>query len=202
MQAAMLVVAWYIRDRISRRRKRQRRNFRRGLKQKAVNDRNRISKGESVRRWVLDVPLGASTSPPPVAAPNTDMRDEEEKIFGAAPDAAVPEKEDKDSHLFTVADNLIKSQLTRIDVPLLGALSFEESDDSESEDGDDNGRYNDNDYEDEENYEQQGDDDDMYDEEEEYDDSGNLEEVVTGSKSVNLGTSREQSRKRTSSCLS
>ncbi len=202
MQAAMLVVAWYIRDRISRRRKRQRRTFRRGLKQKARNDgRNRISKGESVRRWVMDVPLGLS-SPPPAPNVDVDMRDEEEKIFGKAPvREATPEKEDKDAHLFNVADNLIKSQLTRIDVPLLGALSFDESDDSDS-DSEDDMRYNENEEEENnnDNYEQPDGDEDLYDEEEDFEESP--EEVNTGSKSVHLGTSRDNSRKRSSSCLS
>ncbi|KAL2257664.1 hypothetical protein VTK26DRAFT_9329 [Humicola hyalothermophila] len=39
---------------------------------------------------------------------------------------------DKDSQLFDVANNIIKSHLASVDVPLLGLLSFDESD-SESE---------------------------------------------------------------------
>ena len=188
MQAAMLVVAWYIRDRISRRRKRQRRSFMKGLKQKAsLSSAGRITKGEAVRRWVLDVPLRTETrlqgSGSDVATP----LDEAEAAFQMDQEDQTP---DKDSQLFSVADNLIRSQLTRIDVPLLGTLSFDESDDeSECDEDSDNG--------DEENYEQ-ADDEEIaeweYDdgEEEEDDDSYREDERepeeidAAGSKSVHL----------------
>jgi len=176
----MLIVAWYIRDRISRRRKRQRRAFRRGLKQKAkLGPKNRITKGESVRRWVLDVPLGATASPRADTSDEKRFLDKEEEAFEMDRDDNTP---DKDTQLFNVADGMIKSQLARIDVPLLGVLSFDESDsesESESEDEEEE--------EDQENFEQQGDDDmDDYDEE--------LDEVeeaveVADSKSVHVGTS-------------
>ncbi|KAK0733433.1 hypothetical protein B0T26DRAFT_745474 [Lasiosphaeria miniovina] len=171
MQAAMLIVAWYIRDRISRRRRRQKRAFKRGLARKAAvlpisASRNgagggRITKGEAVRRWVMEVPVptaaadkdrDSDSNGAAAAAPVHDaLVDEEEAAFflgreppaptGAA--AARAAERDKDAHLFSVADHLIKSQLARIDVPLLGALSFDESD-TESESS----------YDDDEDYEE------------------------------------------------
>ncbi|KAK0656690.1 hypothetical protein B0T16DRAFT_452232 [Cercophora newfieldiana] len=177
MQASMLIVAWYIRDRISRRRRRHRRAFKRGLQQKAkVGPKNGITKGEAVRRWVLDVPLGATASPKAEISDEKRFLDKEEEAFEMDKD----ETPDKDAQLFNVADGMIKSQLARIDVPLLGALSFDESDaesetESEEEEEED----------DQENFEQAGDEDmDEYEEDE-------LEEAVdvADSKSVHVGTS-------------
>lgn len=172
MQAAMLVVAWYIRDRIGRRRRRNKRSFRRGLREKnhaaAISKRGgggaggsgRLTKGETVRKWVMDIPEVA-------LSPNNGMRDDagldkEEREFDVDKEV-VP---DKDTHLFTVADQMIKSQLAKIDVPLLGALNLEASDDeSESEDDEDE-RY----YYEPEDYDMEEDDDDDDDEEDYYDD--------------------------------
>jgi hypothetical protein len=125
MQAAMLVVAWYIRDRIQRRRKKQKRAFRSGLrKQNAA--RSRVTKGESVRRWVMKVPKD-TTSP---YLPSLDeLLDETEANFSMDSEPPPP---DKDAKLFETADQLIKSQYRKIEVPMLGILSFDESD-SESE---------------------------------------------------------------------
>ncbi|KAK4447576.1 hypothetical protein QBC34DRAFT_131613 [Podospora aff. communis PSN243] len=184
MQASMLIVAWYIRDRISRRRKRQRRAFKRGLKQKAkLGPRNRITKGESVRRWVLDVPLGAAASPKPDSSHEKRFLDKEEEAFEMDRDDNTP---DKDTQLFNVADGMIKSQLARIDVPLLGVLSFDESDsESESESEEEEEEEE----EDQDNFEQAG-GEDM----DECDEDGELDEVeevveVADSKSVHIGTS-------------
>ncbi|KAK0632320.1 hypothetical protein B0T14DRAFT_29798 [Immersiella caudata] len=182
MQASMLIVAWYIRDRISRRRKRQRRAFKRGLKQKAkLGPKNRITKGESVRRWVLDVPLGATASPKADSSDEKRFLDNEEEAFEMDKDDNTPEK---DTQLFNVADGMIKSQLARIDVPLLGVLSFDESDsESESESEEEEEEEE----EDQDNFEQQG-DEDMDDYDEELDDVEEAVEVAN-SKSVHLGTS-------------
>lgn len=86
-----------------------------------------------------------------------------------------PGKKD-DNTLFNVADDLIKSQLAKIDVPLLGALNFDESEsesssdeemgefEEEEEDGDPDGGEEGEDYdeggeydEEFENYEEYGD---------------------------------------------
>lgn len=183
MQAAMLVVAWYIRDRINRRRRRQRRSFKHGLKQKArLGPRSKITKGETVRRWVMDVPLGATASPKAESNDEKRFLDKEEETFEM--DKEDPPV-DKDTQLFNVADSMIKSQVARIDVPLLGILSFDKSDDeseSESEEEEEE--------EEEDNFEQAG-DEDMN----EYDEDGEFEEVdVADSKSVHLGTSNKQTR--------
>lgn len=137
-QAAMLVVAWYIRDRIHRRRRRQKRQFRRGLSQSASVSPARITKGEAVRKWVLQVPEGAAaneTGPKP--------SDPSEVSFDMDRDAA----SDKDARLYSVADNLIKSQLARIDVPMLGAISFGSETESEASDEPDNEEKDDDAYE-------------------------------------------------------
>ncbi|KAK3337147.1 hypothetical protein B0T19DRAFT_396795 [Cercophora scortea] len=189
MQAAMLIVAWYVRDRISRRRKRQKRVFKRRLSEKC--SRSKITKGESVRRWVLDVPLGDA---PPTSSVHDTLVDEDEAKFSMDKE----QTPDKDSHLFSVADNLIKSQHAKIDIPLLGALSFDESD-SESEDEDIR------DYDDDDDEEEQDDED----EDEEYEDgdeaaeNGHHEENKhcepgMGSEEVQPGTSGKGSGKQSS----
>lgn len=160
MQAAMLVVAWYIRDRIGRRRRRNKRSFRRGLREKnqaAISRRGRPGKGETVRKWVMDIPEA-------VLSPSNGLRDDagldrEEREFDVEKEV-VP---DKDTHLFTVADQMIKSQLSKIDVPLLGALDLEDSD-SEYESEDEAYYYEPEDYDDMEEEEEDDDDDDDGDE--------------------------------------
>ncbi|KAK1755355.1 hypothetical protein QBC47DRAFT_214673 [Echria macrotheca] len=202
MQAAMLIVAWYIRDRISRRRKRQRRAFKRGLRQRSRPETgNKITKGESVRRWVLDVPLKPTSSPRADADEEKRALDKDEAAFEMDKDEPAP---DKDSQLFNVADSMIKSQLARIDVPLLGVLSLDESDDESDSDTDE---------EFEEDFQQEGGDEEMEDgeEEEDYDEEdGEYESEVqtpevevAGSKSVHLGTLKDNSRNPNgSSCVS
>jgi len=187
MQASMLIVAWYIRDRISRRRKRQRRAFKRGLRQKAkVGPRNGITKGEAVRRWVLDVPLDAPASPKADSSDGKRFLDKEEEAFEMDKDDCTP---DKDAQLFNVADGMIKSQLARIDVPLLGLLSFDESD-SESESESEEEEEED----DQDNFEQQG-DEDMN----EYDDEEPEDAVdVADSKSVQVGRTSTNPRTKSS----
>jgi hypothetical protein len=204
MQAATVIVAWYIRDRISRRRKRQKRSFKRALSQRATVTRSsprdgKVTKGESVRRWVMNVPLGATAAPPTTTLAQEKPADKEEAEFDV--DRETPA--DKDSQLFSVADNLIKSHLARVDVPLLGVLSFDESE-SESE-----SEYDVMDYEDE--FEE--------DEEEDYEDDEGGEmaedderpgrgggegkpETATDSKHAQLGTTTKGSRKRSRSSVS
>ncbi|PKS12024.1 hypothetical protein jhhlp_001320 [Lomentospora prolificans] len=126
MQAAMLVVAWYVRDRIRKRRRKQKDKFRRGLRERRTQPRP-VPKGERVRRWVAQVP----EDPLPVdTVPMDRVMDKEEASFSI--DAEVPP--DRDTKLFEMADNLIKSQYRNIEVPLMGVLSFDESE-SESEAG-------------------------------------------------------------------
>lgn len=202
MQAAMLIVAWYIRDRISRRRRRQRRTFKRGLKQRCKADsRNKITKSESVRRWVMNVPLGATASPRAETNEEKPTLDKDEQNFEMDKE---DQGQDKDSQLFNIADSMIKSQLARIDIPLLGVLSFDESDDEPDSEMDEEME------DDEEEDFEQGDEE--MDEEYDDDDDGDADEGVSqepevdvaGSKSVHLGTStKDSSRKRTkSSCIS
>ncbi|KAJ0121341.1 hypothetical protein J7T55_008505 [Diaporthe amygdali] len=155
MQSAMLVVAWYIRDRIGRRRRKSKRAFRRGLREKnTAAAMRRLPKGEIVRKWVMNIPDAA-------LSPNNGMRDDanldmEEREFDIEKEVTP----DKDSQLFSVADQMIKSQLAKIDIPLLGALNLDDSD-SESDDDDDVGRfcYAPEDYE----MEDDGEDDGEYD---------------------------------------
>ncbi|EJT68367.1 hypothetical protein GGTG_14051 [Gaeumannomyces tritici R3-111a-1] len=123
-QAALLVVAWYVRDRIQRRRKRQKRQFRRALTERAGV--GKVKKEESVSKW-------ASHIPDDLLAPDSGLKerpidkDELDFTMDFEPTA------DSDSKLYSVADNMIKSQLARIDVPLMGALSFTDDEQSESE---------------------------------------------------------------------
>ncbi|KAK4176327.1 hypothetical protein QBC36DRAFT_10405 [Triangularia setosa] len=190
-QAAMLVVAWYIRDRINRRRKKAKKSFKRGLTSKN-NSKSRVTKGETVRRWVMDVPLKAEVGSDDGGDKfGREMpKDETERDFDM--DRMDGEREgegDKDGKLFEVADGLIKSQLARIEVPLLGVLSFEESE-SESE--------SDSEMEYEEEYEGEfGEEEYEEDEEEEYEEDevpgkrGKEEEENTMgnlSKDAQLGT--------------
>lgn len=155
MQSAMLVVAWYIRDRIGRRRRKSKRAFRRGLREKnTAAAMRRTPKGEVVRKWVMDIPDAA-------LSPNNGMRDDakldmEEREFDVEKEVTP----DKDSQLFSVADQMIKSQLAKIDIPLLGALNLDDSD-SDTDDDDDMGRFRSapEDYE----FEDDGDDDGDYD---------------------------------------
>ncbi|KAB5580334.1 hypothetical protein GE09DRAFT_434081 [Coniochaeta sp. 2T2.1] len=109
MQAAMLVVAWYIRDRIQRRRRKEKRRFRKGLSRKmnGTTIQGRPTKGETVRRWVMDVPDDVLSA-------------------GKAEHEALRDK------LFRTADDLIRSKVGKIEVPLMGVVGFEESE-SESE---------------------------------------------------------------------
>ncbi|KAK4239807.1 hypothetical protein C8A03DRAFT_13830 [Achaetomium macrosporum] len=214
MQAATVIVAWYIRDRIQRRRKRRRRAFKRGLKARTTSAAAaasmsrepggggggaRVTKGEAVRRWVMGVPSAAS---PAGSTGSRDVPlDKEEADFDM--DREVPA--DKDTQLFNVADNLIKSHLARIDVPLLGVLSFDESEtESESESEVDDFM----DYEDDGGEEEDGEE---YDEErseaEDYDDDivggeGKEEELASTSQNAQPGTIAKRSRKRSRSSVS
>ncbi|CCC06138.1 hypothetical protein SMACR_00354 [Sordaria macrospora] len=188
MQATMLVVAWYTRDRIQRRRRKQKRVFKRGLEQRErqrlmcqqqsqsqfprgngkygggnVGNVGKVTKGEVVRRWVLDVPIGIL---PPSSSPVAPFATTTSTV--AVEKGKKTKTEDKDSQLYTIADNLIKSQLARIDVPLLGVLNLDASD-SESSSSDEEYEYEDDDDEYEDDYEEE------YDEEYEDEDDGGEE---------------------------
>ncbi|KJR83411.1 uncharacterized protein SPSK_04213 [Sporothrix schenckii 1099-18] len=174
-QAAMLVVAWYIRDRIQRRRRRKKRQFRRGLAAKAAGEDNKIrvaegggrrarrssaagrtgrpvTKGEAVRKWVLQVPELDDAVSPNTPGARDRPADPDEVAFDIDRDTL----SDNDTRLYNVADNLIKSQLARINVPMMGTLSFDasesesesESDDDEEAEGDDEGEDGDDLYDD------------------------------------------------------
>lgn len=153
-QAAMLVVAWYIRDRIQRRQRRGRRQFRRGLAARAAignkTPKTRVTKGgtrgaaaeaadghltrgEAVRKWALQIPEGSDALSPNSPGVRSRPVDPDEVSFDIDRDTA----SDKDLRLYNVADNLIKSQLARIDVPMMGALSFEPSESETDSDEDD-----------------------------------------------------------------
>lgn len=132
-----------------------------------------------VKRWVLRVAEERAA----VDGGKQDNDDEEgqEKVplvVDAEERAFDVDKEtvaDKDGQLFTVADQMIKSQLAKIDVPLLGALNLDESEseeESDSEAGDRPYYYEPEDYdmddeEDEDEYDDEYDDDEQEEEEEE-----------------------------------
>ncbi|TLD20571.1 hypothetical protein PspLS_08488 [Pyricularia sp. CBS 133598] len=137
-QAAMLVVAWYVRDRIQRRRKREKRHFRKGLSERSaataptpagVGKKKRVE--ATVDKWIGQMPKDVLPSPNTAALDKPIDTDE----LGFSIDAE-PGPTDGDDKLFAVADGMIKSQLARIEVPLLGALDFA-ADDGDSDSGSD-----------------------------------------------------------------
>ncbi|KAJ2905042.1 uncharacterized protein MKZ38_006435 [Zalerion maritima] len=176
VQAAMLVVAWYIRDRIQRRRRKQKRSFRKGLTERT--SRSKVTKGEVVRRWVLQVPEAA---PSPEQAHHQRLVDREEAEFNMDREVTL----DKDTKLFSVADNLIKSQLSKIEVPLMGALSFDESESENEEDEPAAEEEEEEQAEDEIDYEQA---DELYDDDDDDMSLDDYEEDELGSDLVQNGT--------------
>ncbi|EYB23205.1 hypothetical protein FG05_06830 [Fusarium graminearum] len=173
MQASMLVVAWYVRDRIQRRRRREKRQFRSGLKRRA--DKNKITKTDVVRRWVKQIPEGQESPNNPI---DTQLVDREEAKFSMDREM----QPDKDTKLFDMADNLIKSQYKKIEVPIMGVLNFDESDNESESDLDEPEQYEEMDEEedpaeDDEYYEVE--DDELYDDEDEIEYTGDgASEVV------------------------
>lgn len=119
-------------------------------------------------------------------------------------------REDKDNQLFQVADNLIKSQLARIDVPMLGVLNFEESESEseeseEEEDDEEMGEDEEEEHEGEEYEEEEYDYDDDEEEEhyeEEVKGKGKDQEMASDSKDAQLGTTTEGSREHSGSFFS
>ncbi|KAF5658757.1 hypothetical protein FHETE_9729 [Fusarium heterosporum] len=161
MQASMLVVAWYVRDRIQRRRRREKRHFRSGLRRRT--DHNKIARTEVVRRWVKQIPE-APESPNDLV--NFQLTDREEADF----DMDRETQPDKDRKLFEMADNLIKSQYRKIEIPIMGVLNFDESDNESESDQEEPEQCDDMDEaddpaEDEEYYEVE--DDELYEDEDE-----------------------------------
>ncbi|CAN8099135.1 unnamed protein product [Discula destructiva] len=189
VQAAMLVVAWYIRDRIGRRKRRNKRAFRRGLREKnyqasALPRRGRGGGGggggrvggskasQNVRKWVMGIPDEATATMMLMSSGNgalddddDDMRrlDKEEREFDVDKEAP----KDKESQLFAVADQMIKSQLAKIDVPLLGALNLDDSD--RESDSEDDASYDLTDYDMEDEDDDDDDEEEEGEEEYEYD---------------------------------
>jgi hypothetical protein len=195
MQAAMLVVAWYVRDRIQRRRRKQKTKFRSALHE--LQGKPKITRGEVVRRWVLQVP---EKTLPHDSVPMDRARDRQEAHFDM--DAEVPPE--RDCKLFEMADNLIKSQYKKIEVPLLGVLNFDESDsesesvkqsslpdDEEDEEMPDGGSLGDDQ---DEEFEDDDDDDDLYD-----DEDPEMDEVIEGEPVSDMAHDGTESRKQIAS---
>ncbi|KAL1899648.1 hypothetical protein Cpir12675_001325 [Ceratocystis pirilliformis] len=166
MQAAMLVVAWYVRDRIRRRRKKQKRRFHSGLKALGTHNQkmttisgaheepDKINKSDAVSRWILNVPE-EMTSPNVVGTAEEPAESEDP----TSPDTDAPLG--RDGKLLRIADNLIRSQYRKLNVPLLGLLSFDESSgESDDEDSTRNMAHADED-EDEEDDDDDDDDDEL-----------------------------------------
>lgn len=128
-KAATLVVAWYIRDRIGRRRRRQKKQFTAALAQRQPG--NRVAKIDRVRNWVAEVPDGPPNAEAVGPRHPESLADPTEANFDVNDVAP-----DKDSKLWTEADALIRANMGTINVPFLGHLSFERSD-SGSDDEDD-----------------------------------------------------------------
>ncbi len=208
-QAATVVVAWYIRDRLARRKRRRTRVFRRGLAARGVaaagrENGTRVTKGEAVRRWVMGVPTPTTDAQAAEGVSGrTVPKDPGEVDFDMDREGVV----DKDAQLFGVADNLIKSHLARVQVPMLGVLSFEESE-SESEgegmdyeeEEEEEGEEEEEEYDDDEEEEEEGEGEEgvkVKEEEEEEE-----EELASASKDAQLGSSGKGSRKRSHSCIS
>ncbi|KAJ4268372.1 hypothetical protein NW762_002435 [Fusarium torreyae] len=178
MQASMLVVAWYVRDRIQRRRRREKRHFRSGLKRRT--GQNKIARSEVVRRWVKQIPEEPESPNNPI---NTQLADRAEAEFSMDRET----QPDKDTKLFEMADNLIKSQYKKIEVPIMGVLNFDESDNESESDLDEPEQYEEMDEaediaeDDDEYYEVE--DDELYDDDEddmEFTGDGGSEEVHHG----------------------
>lgn len=190
MQAAMLVVAWYVRDRISRRRRRARRAFRKGLARRGGVGRAAgvVRKGERVRKWVVDVPEDV------LSAGNGEreaLRGGEERGWEEG-----QEGKDKETELFRVADELIRSRVGKLVVPILGGVDLGEESESESSE--------------EEDYEDDEDDDEEMDceEDEEYEDAAYKAGNVVGgrkdmgSQEVHVSSGENSRKRRRSSVVS
>ncbi|KAF7544185.1 hypothetical protein G7Z17_g10147 [Cylindrodendrum hubeiense] len=190
MQASMLVVAWYVRDRIQRRRRREKRRFKSGLRRRTAQPK--ITRTEVVRRWVKQVP---ETPESPSSAITTMITDPAEAEFSMDKDP----QPDKDAKLFEMADNLIKSQYKKIEVPIMGVLNFDESDNDSESDLDEPDQLEEMDEDeddpegDEEYYEVE--DDELYDDDMEYegDDGSEVVHHGTGTGSGSRDNDRSES---------
>lgn len=102
---------------------------------------------------------------------------------------------DKDVKLFEMADNLIKSQYKKIEVPIMGVLNFDESDDdseSEADEAEAIEEMDDAEEGDEEYYEVE--DDDLYDDDDDMEDDGSeLVHRGTGTGSGSRGNDLSES---------
>lgn len=169
MQASMLVVAWYVRDRIQRRRRREKRRFKSGLRRRTSQPK--ITRTEVVRRWVKQIPDETESPNSPVVDPPADKAEAE---FSMDKDP----QPDKDIKLFEMADNLIKSQYKKIEVPIMGVLNFDESDNDSESELDEPEEMEVVEEDDDEYYEVE--DDELYDDDDEFEGDGGSEVVHRG----------------------
>ncbi|KAF7559772.1 hypothetical protein G7046_g4369 [Stylonectria norvegica] len=177
MQASMLVVAWYVRDRIQRRRRREKRIFKSGLRRRTGQPK--ITRTEVVRRWVKQIPQDTES---PNRAVTTQLADKAEADFSMDKEPSP----DKDAKLFEMADNLIKSQYKKIEVPIMGVLNFNESDNDSESDQEEPEQFD----EMEEDDDAEGDDDEYYEVEDDdlYEDDEMEYDGDDGSEVVHRGT--------------
>lgn len=111
---------------------------------------------------------------------------------------------DRDAQLYRVADGVIKSQVNKIDVPLMGVLSFDESE-SESESESENENENEEEYGledvDEEDMEFEEEDQEFEDEDEQTGEvGGGGDQVRTSSQEVQVSSGRNSRKRRRNSC--
>jgi hypothetical protein len=132
MNGSKLVVAWYIRDRIQRKRRHRRRKFNAGLRDRATQGKK--ANQDSTTRWVSGI---SDISVPPDQLAAGSLQDEEEANFSL--DVCKPV--DQEAKMFQTVDTLIRSQAKKIELPVLGVLDLSESDNesegssAQSEDG-------------------------------------------------------------------
>ena len=123
MGAATLIVAWYVRDRIQRRRRREHRRFRRGLEARCAEQRTPIgNKMERVRRWAMGLPQGVP------GLGNVAAARERPPVWDGKP------CEGKDNELYDLTNRLIRSQVTGLNIPTIGELDLGSDPGSETDD--------------------------------------------------------------------
>lgn len=129
MHGSKLVVAWYIRDRIQRKRRQQKRKFHTGLKERA--SKPKMTRRDGIARWVSQI--SEDSTPPDKAVTERSLdRDEIDFTIGATKPV------DPESKMLQTVDMLIRSQTKKVELPVLGVLDLSESD-HESEDTSDQG---------------------------------------------------------------
>ncbi|KAI9166978.1 hypothetical protein HJFPF1_03096 [Paramyrothecium foliicola] len=119
MHGSKLVVAWYIRDRIQRKRRQQKRKFHTGLKERA--SKPKTTRRDAIARWVSQI---SDDSTPPDKAVTERCLDRDEIDFTI--NTAKPM--DSESKMLQTVDTLIRSQTKKVELPMLGVLDLSESD--------------------------------------------------------------------------